>query len=149
MNTRSKPDINKQFTAVKALIVNKNGEILLLQESDTYEDGTQYSRTRWWLPGGRVNTGESRQDALKREVKEEAGLEVKEYKPFYVGEWYPTVRWEQRQILGVYFLCRIGDYNVELWADHEKHVWIAPHDYIKYQTFPPEDKAIQYYLDMF
>lgn len=139
--------IDKQFTAVKALIVNKNGEILLLQESDVYEDGTSYSRIRWWLPWGRVNAGESRQDALKREVKEEAGLDIKEYKPFYVGEWYPKVRWEQRQILGVFFFCTMVTDDVELWVDHEKYLWIAPYDYVKYQILPPEDKAIQHYLD--
>jgi len=47
MNMQKEQVIDKQFTAVKALIVNKNGEILLLQESDVYEDGTSYSRIRW------------------------------------------------------------------------------------------------------
>src|SRR5439155_4973129 len=42
------------------------GRILLVRESDD----------RWWLPGGGVEHGEHPFDALRREVREETGLEV-------------------------------------------------------------------------
>ena len=43
-----------------------DGRILLVRESDD----------RWWLPGGGVEHGEHPFDALRREVREETGLEV-------------------------------------------------------------------------
>jgi 8-oxo-dGTP diphosphatase len=53
-------------TSVKALILNEEKKFLLIQE----EDGL------WELPGGGINFGESIEDCLKRELKEEMGIET-------------------------------------------------------------------------
>ncbi|PJZ68665.1 ADP-ribose pyrophosphatase [Leptospira perolatii] len=54
---------------VAALIRNRKGEILLLQQKkkDSYY---------WLLPGGGIEFGESAEEALKRELKEELFLDV-------------------------------------------------------------------------
>ncbi len=145
MNKGKKIHIDRQFTAVKALIVNSDNKILLLRESSKYEDGTEYSKNKWWMPGGRVSIGESRDHALIREVKEESWLDILDHKPFYVGERYPQVRWEQRQILGVFFLCIPSTSDVKLGLDHQNYTRINPKDYTNYDILPPEDRVIQFY----
>ena len=35
-------------------------------------------KDHWWFPGGRIRKGETLQEALVREVKEETGLQVTE-----------------------------------------------------------------------
>ena len=52
---------------VYAVVRDDAGQVLLVRRLDTGD---------WELPGGRVDLGESAVDALKREVAEEAGLEV-------------------------------------------------------------------------
>ena len=59
--------------AAGALIFNEQGEVLLQKRSD---DGT------WGNPGGSLELGESTEDALKREILEETGLEIKNPKFF-------------------------------------------------------------------
>lgn len=58
--------------AVSMIVVNKSkDEILLIQ---------QYGRPSYVLVAGYVNRGESLEDAVKREIKEETGMTVSELK---------------------------------------------------------------------
>ena len=54
--------------SIKALVFNEDGEILLCQEKNG----------KWDMPGGGIDHGETPQEALKREVMEEMGVEVSE-----------------------------------------------------------------------
>lgn len=62
------PDIPNGYyrISIKALIVNEEKKFLLFQE----ENGT------WELPGGGLDFGETPQECLVRELKEEAGMHV-------------------------------------------------------------------------
>ena len=51
-------------------IITVGGRILLIRRGHEPEAG------RWSLPGGRIEAGESDEQALVREVREETGLEV-------------------------------------------------------------------------
>lgn len=55
------------------IIENKEGQILLQKRSDTGE---------WSLPGGALEPIETYEQAVKREVLEEAGIEVRNLKLF-------------------------------------------------------------------
>lgn len=59
------------------LLINKEGSVLLGQRLSGYQSGT------YGLPGGRVEMTELLEDAAKREMKEETGIEV--HKLEYVG----------------------------------------------------------------
>ena len=56
---------------VGAIITDAAGRLLLIQRGHAPEAG------RWSLPGGRVEPGESDEQALVREVAEETGLQVR------------------------------------------------------------------------
>ncbi|HEV3292424.1 MAG TPA: NUDIX domain-containing protein, partial [Streptosporangiaceae bacterium] len=53
-----------------AIITGPGGRLLLIRRGHEPEAG------RWSLPGGRIEPGETDQQALVREVREETGLEV-------------------------------------------------------------------------
>ena len=119
----------KLFVATKAFIYNQN-RVLLVRESAKYVDGS--NPERWDVPGGRIEPGQRFDESLRREVKEETGLEVEIGSPFHVDEWRPQVRGEQWQIVGVFFECTSAGDTVTLGLDHNKYEWIDPKDYSKY-----------------
>jgi mutator protein MutT len=59
----------RPLVGVGAIILRDN-DVLLIQR------GTEPSAGKWSVPGGLVELGESLQEAIMREVREEVGLEV-------------------------------------------------------------------------
>lgn len=62
--------MSSSIPCVGAIITDQAGRLLLIQRGHEPETG------RWSLPGGRVEPGETDQDAVVREVWEETGLRV-------------------------------------------------------------------------
>lgn len=81
-----KSDINKEVRRAKVILKNSNDELLLA-----------FSRNNYYLVGGHVEDNESYVECLKREVREETGIEldIKEILPYFVVEYlckdYPEV----------------------------------------------------------
>ncbi|MBI4090311.1 MAG: NUDIX domain-containing protein [Candidatus Kerfeldbacteria bacterium] len=121
--------VNKLFVATKAFIIF-DSKVLILKESSKYQDGTNVDK--FDVCGGRLQPGERFDEGLRREVKEETGLEVSVGKPFFVNEWRPVVQGEQWQIVGVFFECRANSNEVRLSSDHDAYQWIEPSQHPKY-----------------
>jgi ADP-ribose pyrophosphatase YjhB (NUDIX family) len=60
----------RRIPCVGAIIKDPGGRLLLIKRGHAPEAG------RWSLPGGRVEPGESDQQAVIREIREETGLEI-------------------------------------------------------------------------
>lgn len=55
-------------------IVNYNDKIVLIHRIKTKDDGNV--RDYYVTPGGKIEENESREEALRREIKEELGIEI-------------------------------------------------------------------------
>lgn len=119
----------KLFIAFKALIVH-NGKVLILRESEKYEDGT--NANRYDVVGGRLEPGEQFEESLRREIEEETGLQVTIKSPFFVNEARPVVKGEPWQIIRVFMECQADSDKVVLSQDHDVFEWIDPQEHTKY-----------------
>jgi nucleoside triphosphatase len=113
---------NYPEATVGALIVDDKGEILLVR---SYKWGKKYV-----VPGGHIELGERSEAAIKREVKEEVGLEVEPVRLLLIQEAiYPTDYIKHEHYIFLDYLCRTHESKVELDGDEiQEHIWMLPKD---------------------
>ena len=70
---KKKEELKKNAVAV---IVNEDNKILLLKRADTKDI---WMPNKWALVGGGIEKGETPEQAMKREIMEETGLDVKKF----------------------------------------------------------------------
>ena len=85
---------------VAAGILVRHGRVLLAQRAP----GTHLAGL-WEFPGGKVEPGESPEEALVREVREELGIEISRFRPFqFAHHAYP-----EKTVLLLAYLCAIDE----------------------------------------
>jgi colanic acid biosynthesis protein WcaH len=95
--------------SVEAIIV-KDGRLLFLKRKNSP------ARGEWWFPGGRIRRGESIEEALLREVREETGLNVTEYRLVNV---YSRI-FPERHDIAIVFICKCGEGEIRLNDEHSE-----------------------------
>ena len=101
---------------VRSLILHKR-KVLLLRRSDksSKRGGT------WEVPGGKINFGEDLHTALRREIKEETGLEDICIKKLLYA--ITAVVSPEKQIVGLMYLSCSGSNIVSISDEHVDFVW--------------------------
>ncbi|MFA6013225.1 MAG: NUDIX domain-containing protein [Desulfobacteraceae bacterium] len=111
--------------AVEGVII-KDGKILITQRS--FE--RPHAPGEWEILTGRVDQGEGFEEALKREVMEEVGLEVEVLQPFNTFHFFRGQ--EKTEHLGVSFVCRYKGGNVKLDKTEQiEFKWTTPDEALK------------------
>jgi nucleoside triphosphatase len=109
------------------LIANPAGEYLLCKMP---ADRGAYPG-QWALPGGGLEPGERMDEALRREAREELGLELSAADPLLFKDavrekQYPDGRREMVYMIFLVFRCQVADTAVRLNDEFEAYAWVPP-----------------------
>lgn len=107
---------------VGALIQNERGEILLALRSQQAKN----ERGLWEIPGGAVEFGETLERALKREIREEIGVEIEVLDLLHVCDHILPA--EHQHWVSPTFICRIISGTPTIMEPHkcDQLAWYAP-----------------------
>ena len=115
---------------VVAAIIIKDGQVFATQRGYGEFKG-------WWeFPGGKMEPGESPQEALKREIREELDAEVE------VRELLETVEWDYPNFhLTMHcFICSLLSESLHL-NEHEAATWLT-HETLRSVKWLPADEIL-------
>lgn len=93
-----------------------------------HHDGAYFATQRgygefegmWEFPGGKIEPGESREDALKREIQEELGVDIYIKELLCTTEYdYPTFHLTMHC-----YLCSVASGEIEL-REHKSAQWLT------------------------
>jgi 8-oxo-dGTP diphosphatase len=99
---------------VVAAVIKKDGRVFATQRG--YGDFKDF----WEFPGGKIEPGESPEDALKREIKEELDADIS------VDSFLQTVEYDYPKFHLILhcFLCSLKTKKVHL-LEHESSRWLS------------------------
>ena len=116
---------------VAAAVVIRDGRVLLTRRLEG-----QHLAGMWEFPGGKLEDGESPEEALARECREECGIDLE------VAEILDVThhRYPEKDVLLLFYRCelRTGEVRHLQVADH---AWVAPPDLDRY-PLPPADERV-------
>lgn len=102
---------------VSAVIFNPHGKILLCK-SHKWDN-------KYVIPGGHIELGEKMEEALKREILEETGLNIYDIKLVSLKESiYSDKFHERKHFIFIDYICKTDSTNVSLNDEAEKYKWV-------------------------
>lgn len=116
---------------VVAAIIHRDGAYFATQRGYGEFEGM------WEFPGGKIEPGESREDALKREIQEELGVDIYIKKLLCTTEYdYPTFHLTMHC-----YLCSVASGEIEL-REHKSAQWLTAETLDTVEWLPADREII-------
>lgn len=127
---------------VGALIFNPQGEIFLMKSHKW--------RDKYVIPGGHIELGESFEEALKREIKEETGLRIYRIKFINLQEFiFDKAFWKKRHFIFLNYACKTKSTKIKLNSEGQEYVWVSLKKARELPMEPYTRRAIKEYMRKF
>ena len=124
------------LVAVGAVIFNNEGKVLLVKRKNPPNKGS------WAIPGGKVKYGETLEEAVKREIKEETNLDVKVKEPLAIVE----IIKEGFHYVIIDFICEIIGGEVKASSDAEEAKFFSIEEIKELKTSPTTIEMLTRYF---
>ena len=116
---------------VVAAILHRDGAYFATQRGYGEFEGM------WEFPGGKIEPGESSEDALKREIQEELGVDIVIEDLICTTEYdYPSFHLTMHC-----YLCRVEAGEIEL-REHKSARWLRPEELGSVEWLPADKDVI-------
>ena len=124
---------------VGALIFNPEGKIFLMKSHKWHG--------KYVIPGGHIELGETAEEAVKREIKEETGLDVDEVEFIHHQEFiFDEVFWKKKHFIFLDFACKTKSSQVTLNSEGQEYIWVTPEEALAMPVEPYTQNTIRIYL---
>ncbi|MFA6292733.1 MAG: (deoxy)nucleoside triphosphate pyrophosphohydrolase [Victivallales bacterium] len=121
---------NPTLIHVCAAVIRRNGNILLCSRPDG-----KHLEGMWEFPGGKVDAGETDDECLRREIKEELSLDVFVLDQIYrISHKYPDKEVDIR-----FYRTFASDANQKIVAmDNQQYKWVEVPDFKRLEIIPAD-----------
>ncbi|MBR2341557.1 MAG: (deoxy)nucleoside triphosphate pyrophosphohydrolase [Clostridia bacterium] len=123
----------KKEVRVSAAMIFENGKVFATRRG---ESKYAYLAHKYEFPGGKVEAGESGEDCVKRELKEELNMDVK------VGGLFAVERFEYPDFivqLSLYECERLSEFTL---TEHENYAWLRPCELEPFEWAPADAEIL-------
>ncbi len=118
---------------VTAAVIEKDGKILIAKRRIGDRHGG-----RWEFPGGKIDVGETPEECLKRELKEELGIEAE------VGEFICASSFKYMFVPLELLVYKVRHISGKFRAlDHDELKWVEPSELTKYDFVKADVKVVK------
>ena len=130
----------KNVTTVAGIIENENGEYLCsLRDKGKYE----YVSYKWEFPGGKLEAGETNEQALARELMEELNIKVQ------IGDFFYQVEHEYPDFflhMAVY-KCKLVSHDLQMNV-HKDLKWLKPSEMLDLDWAAADLPVVQKFVEL-
>ncbi|HRU38924.1 MAG TPA: (deoxy)nucleoside triphosphate pyrophosphohydrolase [Candidatus Goldiibacteriota bacterium] len=112
---------------VLGAIIEKDGKVLLARRKSGSMAG------KWEFPGGKLERGETEEQCLVREIREELGVDI-ETAGFFGESFFES---SGRAMILKCHKARLLSGKITL-KDHDKAEWVAPEELLSYELAPAD-----------
>lgn len=129
---------NPEYVSVVAAVIEKEGKILIARRK------TPFRGNYWEFPGGKLETNETLEECLKREIREELAIDIE------IGSFISLDKHAlncQTAIALYAYKAKYLSGDIKL-KDHEEIKWVTPEDLLQYDYPDPDRHIAQQVISM-
>jgi 8-oxo-dGTP diphosphatase len=123
-----------------AIIFNDEKQVLIAQRRSPSANAGM-----WEFPGGKLETSETPEECIIREIKEELNIEVRVIRPYQIVNYAHP---DGQNILLMSYLCAHLSGDIQL-NEHSRIEWVNPDMLTSYNFLPADEPIVKNLLKDF